>query len=170
MINVKTSLGAFRSKLTPRVLTRAALVAALYTALTLIAQPISFGAVQFRVSEALTLLPVLLPEAVPGLFVGCLLSNLLGGAHALDIIFGSLATLGAAIVTFKLRRRPFVAALAPVLSNAVIVGILVHYLYAPEIALPLCCLYVGLGEAAVCYVLGLPLLTALRRLPSRYLG
>ena len=80
-----------------RSLTRAALIAAIYALLTVIFQPISFGAVQFRISEALTLLPVLMPDAVPGLFIGCLLSNLLGGGVWFDVLLGSAATLLAAL-------------------------------------------------------------------------
>ena len=85
----------FRKKDT-RFITRAAVIAAIYCALTLLLRPISYGEVQLRVSEALTILPVLTPAAVPGLFIGCLLANLLGGSTVIDIVFGSLATLGAA--------------------------------------------------------------------------
>ena len=76
-----------------------ALIAALYTGLTFVLAPISFGPVQFRVSEALTLLPFCLPEAVPGLFIGCLISNMLGGFGIIDIVLGSAATLAAAWIT-----------------------------------------------------------------------
>ena len=76
-----------------RALARGAVIAALYAALTLLLAPLSYGEVQIRFSEALTLLPILLPEAVPALFVGCLLSNILGGCMIFDIVFGSLATL-----------------------------------------------------------------------------
>ncbi|MEG2208320.1 MAG: QueT transporter family protein, partial [Clostridia bacterium] len=79
-----------------------AIVAALYCGLTLAFQAISFGALQFRVSEALTLLAALFPQAVPGLALGCLLSNLLGGANVYDIVFGTLATLAAAMLTWQL--------------------------------------------------------------------
>ena len=159
-------MGNFASYFTARRLTRGALIAALYTAITLLLAPVSYGAVQLRAAEAMTLLPALFPEAIPGLFVGCLLSNLLGGAQMLDVVFGSLATLLAALATRLLRDRPVLAALPPVLFNGLIVGVLVHYLYAPEIALPWCVVYVAAGQAAACYVLGLPLLAAVRRLPE----
>lgn len=156
-----------------RALTRAAIIAALYTALTLLLAPISFGmagAVQLRVAEALTVLPILLPEAVPALFAGCLLSNLLGGAALPDVIFGSLATLLAAVLTRLLRKRFWAAASMPVLVNALVVGTLVHMLYTPFIGLPLCMLYVGLGQAVACYGLGWLLLQGMKRLPERLLA
>ena len=77
----------------------AAVTAALYAGLTMALAPISFGVVQFRVAEALTLLPFIMPEAVPGLFVGCLLANFLGGFGIIDVVFGSAATLAAACLT-----------------------------------------------------------------------
>ena len=145
-----------------RFITRAAAIAALYCALTLLLRPISYGEVQLRVSEALTILPVLTPAAVPGLFIGCLLANFLGGSTVIDIVFGSLATLGAAVVTRRLRKRPALAALAPVLFNAVVIGLVLNGL--SDIPLPLIMLWIGLGEAAACEVLGLPLLYMLRRM------
>ena len=150
-------------------LSRAALIAALYAALTLLLAPISYGEIQLRISEALTLLPILLPEAVPALAVGCLLANILGGAPVYDIVFGTLATLLAAIATRLLRARPRLAAAMPVLFNGVIVGAVVHYAYAPVIPLALCMLSVSAGEAAVCFLLGPLLLSVLRKLPSRLL-
>jgi len=149
-----------------RRLARGAMIAALYAAITLLLAPISYGPLQLRVAESMTLLPVLFPEAIPGLFVGCLLANLLGGAHFLDVVFGSLTTLAAALATRLLCKRVVLAALPPVLFNGLVVGVLVHYLYAPEIALPLCMLYVAVGQAIACYALGLPLLAGMRRLPE----
>ncbi len=147
-------------------LTRAALVAALYIAITLLFQPISgfSGQFQLRISEALTLLPVLMEEAVPGLFVGCLLANLLGGGTLLDILFGSLATLAAAVWTRKLQGTPVMAALPPVLVNMLVVGTVLAFTlklpWLPSV------LWVGLGQAAACYGLGLPLvLLILKRKP-----
>ena len=158
-----------------RSLTRAALIGALYFLLTLIFQPISFGAIQFRISEALTLLPVMIPEAVPGLFVGCLLSNLLGGGVWFDVVLGSVATLLAGILARKFRSRPLLSAAMPVLFNGLIVGPVVYlaYVRAPGEAINWILMYssigtVALGEAVVCYVLGLPLLRLLKRLPGEY--
>ncbi|MGN0997179.1 MAG: QueT transporter family protein [Candidatus Ventricola sp.] len=153
-----------------KTLARGAIIAALYTVLTLLLQPLSYGEVQIRFSEALTLLPILLPEAVPALAVGCLLANVLGGCMIVDIVFGTLATLLAAICTRRLRERFWLAALMPVLFNGVIVGAVVHYCYAPMIALPLCMLSVAAGEAVACLVVGPVLLRVLRRVPAALMG
>ncbi len=151
-----------------RSLVRGAVIAALYAALTLLLAPISYGALQVRVSEALTLLPILLPEAVPGVAVGCLLANILGGSMLPDIVFGTLATLLAALCTRALRHRFWPAAAMPVLFNGLIVGPVVHFCYTPELALPLCMLSVAAGEAVACLVVGPLFLRAMRRLPSKY--
>ena len=137
------------------------LVAGLYIALTAIFAPMSFGAIQFRVSEALTLLPILSPAAVPGLFVGCLLSNMILGAPWQDIIFGSLATLLAAILTRWLRRSHWLAALMPVVINGLIVGGMLSVVY--QLPFAATAATVALGEAAVCYMLGLPLVGLLHK-------
>ncbi len=144
----------------PRYIARSALIGALYALLVVAFAPLSFGPVQFRVAESLTLLPWLFPEAIPGLFVGCLVSNLFGGLGIVDMVFGSLATLAAAYLT---RRMPnhFMAAMPPVVINGLVVGtylsILLNVPLLPTI------LYVGLGEAGVCFLLGIPLVTLLGR-------
>ena len=157
-------------KLSAKSLVRAAMIAALYAALTLLFQPISYGPVQFRVSEALTILPVLTLDAVPGLFVGCLLANLLGGALWYDVVFGSIATLLAAVCTRLLRKKPVLAAAMPVIFNGLIVGPVVYFAWSktPDAAfsLPLMLADMGsvaFGEAVVCFVLGLLLLGALKK-------
>ena len=150
-------------------LARGAIIAALYATLTLLLAPISYGEVQIRISESLTLLPMLMPEAVPALAIGCLLANILGGCTVFDIVFGTLATLLAAICTRRLRKRPVLASAMPVLFNALIVGSVVHYAYAPVIPLPLCMLFVGLGEAVACMLLGPVVLRAVKRIPSKML-
>ncbi|MDY5730019.1 MAG: QueT transporter family protein [Eubacteriales bacterium] len=146
-------------------LTLAAVIAAIYVALTLI-NPLSFGAVQFRVSEALTLLPILLPQSIPGLFVGVLISNLFSPVGVLDIIFGSLATLLAAIGTYKLRKKLVLATLSPVVVNGVIIGVL---LYATGIvpALLETMLSVAFGELVVVVVLGLPMIKAIDKVVNK---
>ncbi len=152
-----------------RFLTKAAVIAALYAALTLAFQPISFGQVQFRVAEALTALPLLMPEAVPGLFVGCLIANLLGGGVLLDVVLGSLATLVAALLTRKLRGKPLAALSMPVVWNGLVVGPVVYFFYVMGEGtfsmgvLALTCLSVAFGEAVVVYVLGFGLFQALKR-------
>ena len=139
-----------------------AIIAALYAALTLLFQPISFGAVQFRISEALTLLPVLFPQAIPGLVIGCFLSNLIGSATLWDVVFGTLATLGAALWTFSLRKNVWLAAIPPVALNGVVVGLVLHF----TLGFPLLetVLTVALGEAVVVYALGVPMVKALTKI------
>ena len=100
----------FKKLLTTRSLCVSAIIAALYAALTLLLAPLSYGPVQLRVSEALTLLPVLLPQSIPGLFVGCMLANLMGACPWQDIVFGSLATLLAALGTWTCRKSRLLAA------------------------------------------------------------
>ena len=136
------------------------MIAALYAALTVVLAPISYGPVQFRVSEALTLLPFYIPEAIPGLFVGCIFANFFGGFGLVDMVFGSLATLIAAVLTLK-SRNIFVGALWPVLSNMIIIGAMLHYLI--DVPLIATCIYVGLGEAGACYLVGVPLMKILEK-------
>ncbi len=148
---------------------QAAIIAALYAALTLIFLPISFGhnIFQFRVSEALTILPAFMPASIPGLFVGCIVSNLIGGFGLVDIVFGSLATLIAALFSRSLKKYPFLVPLPPVIFNALIVGTYLKYLYMFEVPLFVSMGWVALGELLSCYLLGLPLLFLLRkRLPA----
>jgi uncharacterized membrane protein len=147
-----------------RNLTIAAAIAALYAALTLLFAAISYGPVQFRISEAFTILPVLFPQAVPGLAVGCLIANLLGSATPWDVIFGTLATLAAASLTRRWRKNIWLAAAAPVVCNAVIIGLVLHFTLADALLIPTVA-SVGLGEAVVVYALGVPLSAALRRVP-----
>ncbi len=144
-----------------------ALIAALYTVLTIAVAPIASGAIQCRVSEALCVLPWFFPSAVPGLFAGCLLSNILLGAPFLDLVFGSLASLLAAVCTRYFSELEFSRYLAPlpgVVFNMFIVGWVVNVLYSPELSYWLCALYVGIGQVGACYVIGLPLLFLLERL------
>ena len=154
---------------TTRRLVRSAVIAAIYAVLTLLLQPISYGAIQVRFSEALTLLPILMSEAVPGVTLGCLLANVLGGSMLPDIVFGTLATFLAAVATRRLRQKFWLAAAMPVIANGLIVGAVVHFCYAPEMALPLCMLTVALGEAVACFVVGPLLIATLKKLPGKYL-
>ncbi len=153
-----------KSFFTTRMLTQAAVIAAIYAAVTLLLAPISGfqGNFQLRVSEALTILPVLTPAAVPGLFVGCLIANWLVGATALDVVFGSLATLIAALMTRRLRAWPLLAALPPVVVNMLVVGAVLSLSYNTPFVLN--AMWVGLGQLGACYALGLPLLWALRKI------
>ena len=115
----------FKKLLTTRSLCLSAIIAALYAALTLLLAPISYGNIQCRVSEAFTVLPMVLPQSIPGLFVGCLIANIFSPTPSIwDIVFGSLTTLIAACGTYALRKKPVLAAACPVVANGVIVGLM----------------------------------------------
>lgn len=147
--------------------TNAAMIAAIYVALTYVFQPISFGEVQLGISEALTILPVFTPTAVPGLFVGCFLGNLLSGALLPDVILGSLATLLGAVGTRLLRNaKPVLASVPPILANALIVPFVLRYAYGVMLPIPLMMLSVAAGEALSCGVLGMLLYRLLKRQES----
>lgn len=144
------------------------IIAALYLALTLLANALGLAnyAVQVRFSESLTILPYFTPAAVPGLFVGCLLSNILTGCALPDIIFGSLATLIGAAATYMLRNKSkWLAPLPAIVSNAIIVPFVLLYAYGIE---PLWFSFVTVtaGEIISCGVLGMLLLNALRKYDS----
>jgi len=140
------------------------IIAAVYAVLTILLQAISFQAVQVRVSEALTLLPVLFPAAIPGLTIGCLLANLMSPVGWMDIVFGTMATLIAAVLTRVLRKNLYLAALMPVLSNAIIIGIMLHVAFGEPLWMSM--LTVGAGEALACFVLGIPLVKGLEKVSS----
>lgn len=144
----------------PNKLAKGALIGALYVLLTVAFAPISFGLVQLRVSEALTVLPFFTSAAVPGLFVGCLLSNLILGAPVYDVVFGSLATLIAACLTRALARRDmsrWLAPIPPVIINGLIVGAVLCYGYGLG-GYWVCSAAVAAGEAVAAYALGMPIL------------
>ncbi len=136
-------------------LTFGAAIAAIYAVLTIFLAPISYGPLQCRISEVLCILPAMSPTAVWGLFVGCLVANIFTGS-LVDIIFGSLTTLIAAILTYKTRKNIYVAMIFPVALNAIIVGTYLAIIYG-GIPILLSMLYVGLGQAISCYVIGIPL-------------
>ena len=145
-------------------MTHAAMIAAIYVVLTYIFAPISFGDIQVRIAEALTILPIFTPAAIPGLFVGCLIGNITGGAILPDIIFGSLATLIGAIFTYLLRKKSqFLCVLPPIVSNIVIVPLVLKLGYGINLPLPFLMLTIGIGEVISCGVLGLILYYALRK-------
>lgn len=154
-------------------LTQGAIIAAIYTVLTLIAAALNlaYGPVQFRFSEALTILPIFTPAAIPGLALGCLLSNFGSGYGVADMVFGTIATLLAAISTrmvrsIRFKGVPIFAALPPVLFNGIIVGLEITILSPGGFVWPAfwgAALSIGLGELVVCVLLGLPLASALER-------
>ncbi|MCD8383019.1 MAG: QueT transporter family protein [Clostridiales bacterium] len=146
-----------------------AMVAAVYAALTMALPMLSYSAVQIRFAEALTVLPFFFPEAVPGLFLGCAIANLLSAYGMVDVVFGSLATLLAALWTSRVK-HPWLAPLPPVVCNLLIVGGEIAWLEAGFgegflTAWALNALTVGVGELAACYILGMLLLIALPHIP-----
>lgn len=145
-------------------MTQAAMIAAIYVVLTYVFAPFSFGEVQVRIAESLTILPLFTPAAIPGLFIGCLIGNILGGAILPDIIFGSLATLLGAVFTYRLRNKnKFLAPLPPIAANTVIVPFVLRFGYGVALPIPLIMLTVGIGELASCGVLGMVLYYALNK-------
>ena len=148
-------------------MTHAAMIAAIYVVLTYIFSPFSFGEVQIRIAEALTILPVFTPAAIPGLFIGCLIGNILGGAILPDIIFGSLATLIGAVFTYMLRdQNKLLAVLPPIISNTIRIPFGLKLGYGVNLPIPFMMLTVGIGEIIGCGVLGLVLYTALSKYRS----
>ncbi|MBO5208557.1 MAG: QueT transporter family protein [Lachnospiraceae bacterium] len=157
-------------------LTQAAMIAAIYVVLTFIANAFGLAnyAIQVRFSEALTILPYFTPAAIPGLFIGCLLSNLLTGCALPDIVFGTLATLLGALGTYALHRWKWCAPITPILSNAIIVPLVLIYGYGMTIegvSTAYCYGYyfltVGAGEIISCGVLGMILLLSLEKYRTR---
>lgn len=177
-----------------QLMAQAAVIAALYVVLTELFAPISFREVQVRISEMLTILPFFTGAAVPGLFVGCLIANLLGGAIPVDIICGSLATLAGAYGTWLIGRadragsaakagsaaasepgKPasklrYLAPLPPIIANTIVVPFVLYYGYGVNLPIPLQMLTVGLGEVVSCGILGTILLTALYKYRGRIFG
>lgn len=146
-------------------ITQSAIIAALYVLLTLVSSAMGLdkSAVQFRISEMLTVLPAFTPAAVPGLFVGCLLSNMLAGCLPWDVVFGSAATLIGALGTYALRKWKWLAPLPPILANALIVPPVIIAVYEIETAYPLVLLGVLVGEAVCCGVFGYALISTLKK-------
>ncbi len=143
-----------------------AVVAAVYAALTLVFSAISFGPIQFRVSEVLTVLPIFLPCSIPGLTIGCIVVNLIGGYGIYDIVFGSLATLLGALGTWIFRKKPVFAMLSPVVFNGLIVGSMLYFIVPNSGALLFNIGTVAFGEMVICFGLGMPLVRFLKKHPA----
>jgi len=146
---------------------QAALIAAIYVVLTYFVSAFNLasGAIQVRISEALTILPAFTPAAIPGLAIGCFLSNLLTGCLPMDVVCGSLATLIGAVGSYLVRKHKWLVPLPPVLANTIIVPYVLAYVYGAEGSIPFFMVTVGVGEVISCYVLGSVLMNAL--LPYR---
>ncbi len=151
-------------------LCQAALVAALYVVLTYVARlfGLDSGVIQLRISEALCILPMLMPAAIPGLYIGCLVSNLLMGAVWMDVLVGPIATLIGALGTYALRRHVWLAPLPPVLANTLLIPPVLAFGYGVEQAIPFLMLTVGIGEILSIYVCGMILYVALRKRNLRW--
>ena len=161
-----------KSRFTTRQIALAGIIAAIYAVMSLLSSVfgIAYGPIQCRFSEALTVLPFLFPEAVPGLFIGCVVTNLMSTVGPLDIIFGSLATLLAALWTRRMPNK-WLAPLPPVVCNAVIIGAMiawyeVGFTEAFWGMFAFNALTVGIGQILACYGLGLLLMKALSRTPA----
>ena len=142
---------------------QAAVIAALYVVLTYVFSAFASGVIQVRVSEALTILPAFTPAAIPGLVIGCLLSNTLTGCVLLDIIFGSVATLIGALGSYALRRHTWLVPIPPIVSNMIIVPFVLRYAYGATDAFPFMIATVGAGEIISCYLLGMILYGELKK-------
>ena len=157
-------------------ITQAAVIAALYVVLTMLANALGLAnyAIQVRFSEALTILPFFTPAAIPGLFVGCIISNILGGCIIWDIIFGSIATLLGAVGTYLIAPsaknsgssslvKEICCTLPPIVANTIIVPFVLAYAYHFDGGIPYFMLTVGAGEVISCGILGLLLLKLLKK-------
>ena len=142
-------------------LVQSALIAAIYVVLSLVFAPISYGLIQVRLSEILTVLPFFTPAAIPGLFIGCLLANILGPYGMLDIVFGSLATLIAAFLSYKMPKKILVP-LPPVIVNMFIIGIMLYYVI--DVPLYMTIPSVAIGQLIACYGLGYPFMIILEKM------
>lgn len=154
-------------------ITHAAIIAALYVVLTYLASMLglSNGVIQIRFSEALTILPFFTLAAVPGLFIGCLIANILAGAVIWDIVFGSIATLLGAVFTYLLRKKTkWLAPVPPILANTLIVPFVLVYAYGVPDGLPYLMATVGIGEVISCGILGMVLLRCLERYRNHIFG
>lgn len=147
-------------------LVQAAAIAAVYVVLTVLFAPISFGEIQIRFAEGLTILPYFTPAAIPGLFIGCIIGNFTGGAIPIDILFGSIATLIGALLSYTLRKHKFLVPLPPIAANTLIVPFVLYYGYGINLPIPFLMLTIGIGEVVSCGVIGLVLLFALDRYKS----
>ncbi|MDD4839414.1 MAG: QueT transporter family protein [Clostridia bacterium] len=143
-------------------LTRSALIAALYFILSISVPAITFGTIQFRISEALCVLPALFPEAILGLSIGCLLTNLFSPFGILDVILGTSATLIAAILTYLLHNKLVLAAIPPVIINALIVP-LIWVINKTDMLYWLNMFSILVSQAVIVGALGIPLALGLRK-------
>ena len=144
-------------------LTHAAMIAAVYVVLCAVFAPISYGEIQVRVAEALFILPFVKPADIPGMCVGCIIANVMGGSIMLDVVLGSLATLIGAVGSWHLRANRFLVLLPPIAANTLIVPYVLRYGYGVPLPIPFMMLTVGIGEVIAVGLFGNVLLSALVR-------
>jgi len=144
-------------------LIQAAIIAAVYAAVTYVFAPLSYGPIQIRVSEALTVMPYFTPAAIPGLFVGCFAANMISPYGIVDLVCGSSASLISAYLSYRLREKPLLVPAPPVIINAIVIGSMIYFVYGVPMHLLVCMAWVALGQAAACYILGYPLLCYMKK-------
>ena len=144
------------------------MIAALYVVLTIISSlfGLSSGVIQLRLSEALCILPCFTSAAVPGLFIGCIISNIITGSAVIDVIFGSLATLIGAVITYLIRKRRFLSSLPPIISNTIILPFALKYAYGLNDAVLYIAITIFIGECLSAGLLGQILYSFLNKRPS----
>lgn len=152
-------------KIKTKHITQGAMISAVYVLLTMLSRVFGLdsGVIQLRISEALCILPCFTSSAIGGLFVGCLLSNILAGSVIWDVIFGSIATLIGAVFSYRLRNKPLLATMPPIISNTIIVPLILVYAYRIDGALWYFMITVGIGEILSCGVLGMFLYSSLNK-------
>ena len=153
-----------------RSLVHGALIASIYVVLTIAFRPISFGPIQFRISEALCVLPFFTAAAIPGVTIGCLISNMIGGAVLVDVVFGTLATLIGAIGSRLLRGNRYLVSIPPILSNTLIIPWVLKYAYGSEDLVWYMMITIGIGEILAIGVLGQCLISVLARYRKMIFG
>ena len=149
-----------------RFLTTSAMIAALYVVFTEISAllGISSGVIQFRLSEMFSVLPIFTPAAIPGVFIGCIISNILAGGIIWDVVFVSLASLLGALGTWLLRKKSvYLAPVPTILANMIIVPFVLRYAYGVEGTIPFFMLTVGFGEFVTAGILGVFLAKTLKK-------
>ena len=146
-------------------ISKAGLIASLYIVLTFITNMFGLanGAIQIRISEALTVLPAIMPTAIPGVTIGCLISNIITGCTPVDIVFGTLATLIGAIGTYVLRNNKYLAVIPPIVANTIIVPVVLMYSTGTQFNFWFCAFTVCIGEIISCAILGLFLLKQIEK-------
>lgn len=175
----KTKLGEEKMNKKVRFITHAAIIAAIYAVLTMATWTFASGAIQVRLSEALCVLIYFTPAAVPGIFVGCLIANFMGGAWV-DIVFGSLATLIAALITMVIPKKfKYLYPLPTVLVNTIVIPFVLYFGYGVTsmgnqagmvTVLCILALTIFIGEAISCYVVGIPLMNVFKNIWPKISG